>query len=119
LIAVAAPLSGEWQPAIPGLGLFALFGLLMWLASREIVLKADGEIIGRGLFWHLDSCANDVRRLVIRPEHQSRRPYFMFYVPQRRLGLPISGAMADRLVELNPALEVQDKRPRKDRGKPW
>jgi hypothetical protein len=79
----------------------------------EVVLKADGEIIARGPFWHLRSRAVDVRRLVINSSNGSVR------VAQSRRWLPISLAMADRLLELNPAIEIQDKRRRKDRGKPW
>jgi len=79
----------------------------------EVVLRADGEIIARGLFWHLRSRAVDVRRLVI------NGPNGVVHVVQCRRGLPVSRAIAQQLLELNPAIEVQDKRRRKDRGKPW
>jgi hypothetical protein len=80
----------------------------------DVVLKADGEIIASGLFWHLRSRAVDVRRLVI-----NRSYGFIVYVAQCRRGLPVGPAIADRLLKLNPAIEVQDKRRRKDRGEPW
>jgi hypothetical protein len=97
LIALAGAVYGEWEPVVLGLAFCVPFSLGAWLARVEVVLKPDGEITTHGLFWHRETSADDV--LLLRIGQSPAGMEWHIYVPgTRRIGLPISRAMAALMV---------------------
>ena len=125
---------GDWGLVLGGLVLLAWFALITGWTTREVVLRPDsGEITARGRLWHRESSAQDVDRLVIRYRGKGRQAWRIILEPRsgRSVGqaitdwshnrgtdlfsLWVTQTMAIRLLELNPAIEVKDKRLPKDR----
>ena len=104
-VAVAAGTAGAWSATLVA-GLSALF--FFWLACRatlEVVLEGDGTIAARGLFWHVDSNASNVRRIVI--YQGAGRKERAIYVDERRWRIVVSNAIAEELRRRNPAIKVK------------
>jgi hypothetical protein len=92
-------------------------GFVFYFTLRpvEVVLMGDGKITARGRFWQVESCAKDVYRLRIDYAGEDG-VWRRIHVPESRFRLPVTQAMAVRLLELNPRITVRDGRLPRDRG---